>query len=217
MVKIRYSELPAGLHVIAEADSRGTVVYLLPGLTPAQRRAALARARSSGRMGQGPALPALSMVAAIGADRVRTATRTSAAAMRRHPMLLLPPLAVLVSGALVVTLMSFATVTSGPPGKAAPGQLPTLGINGGQPGSGGHGHSSARPGHHRRGPAGPGRPHHHLRSPGSAAAQAPYSPAPTSTPSPTAGSRAPSPSPSPSPSSGGTCLKLGPLGLCVKV
>ena len=39
MVKIRYSELPAGLHVRAEARGRDTVIYLLPGLTPAQRRA----------------------------------------------------------------------------------------------------------------------------------------------------------------------------------
>ncbi len=111
MVKIRYSELPAGLHVAVEADGRGAIIYLLPGLTPAQRRAALIRARSSARMGQGPPLPALGMAAAVAADRARTTFINGAAAMRRHPMLLLPPLIVLVSGALVVVLTSIVTLT----------------------------------------------------------------------------------------------------------
>jgi hypothetical protein len=111
MVKIRYSELPAGLHVRAESRGRDTVIYLLPGLTPAQRRAALIRVRSSSRVGQGPRLPAASMALAIGTDRLRTTVTNGAAAMRGHPVLLLPPLVLLVSSAIVFVLMSFVTLT----------------------------------------------------------------------------------------------------------
>src|ERR1700723_3335145 len=111
MVKIRYSELPAGLHVRAEARGRDTVIYLLPGLTPAQRRAALIRVRSSSRMGHGPRLPAASMAMAVGADRLRPTVPNGAAARRGPPVLLLPPLILLVSGAIVFVLMSFVTLT----------------------------------------------------------------------------------------------------------
>ena len=58
MIKIRYADLPGGLHVRVEARGKDTIIYLLPGLTVAQRRAALRRARSSARMGHGPRLPA---------------------------------------------------------------------------------------------------------------------------------------------------------------
>ncbi len=215
MVKIRYAELPAGLHVVAESERRGTVVYLLPGLTPAQRRAALDRVRSSALMGQGPPLPALATAVAISADRMRTTIRTSAAALRGHPMLFLPPLMALASGAIVVMLMSFATLTVAPPGNTNPGQVPTLGIDGGaQAADGAHGDPSARTAHHHRGLAGPGRPHRHLPSARSATAPVPYSPGATPAPSP---SPSPGQSGSPSPSPSGTCLKLGPLGLCVRV
>ena len=121
MVKIRYTELPAGLHVAVRAQGRSTVIYLLPGLTPDQRRAALARARSSGLIGQGPLLPPFALARAMAADRAVTLTRNGVLAMRGHPMLLLPPLIVLVSGAIVFTLMSFVTLRVGgrPRGQAA--------------------------------------------------------------------------------------------------
>ena len=48
MIKIRYRdprELAPGLYAAAERHSRGTTVYLLPGLSVAQRRAALRRGR----------------------------------------------------------------------------------------------------------------------------------------------------------------------------
>ena len=106
MVKIRYSELPAGLHVAVKTDGHQTVVYLLPGLTPAQRHAALTRVRRSALMGQGPSLPRFAMAKAVAADRVWVTARTGAAAMWRHPMLLLPPLMLLVSGVVVLVLNS---------------------------------------------------------------------------------------------------------------
>ena len=57
MIKIRYRdprELAPGLYAAAECHSRGTTVYLLPGLSAAQRRAALRRLRISARRGCGP-------------------------------------------------------------------------------------------------------------------------------------------------------------------
>jgi hypothetical protein len=216
MVKIRYSELPAGLHVIAEADRRGTVVYLLPGLTPAQRQAALIRVRSSARMGHGPALPALAMAAAIAADRARTTTRNGAAALRGHPMLFLPPLIVVVSSAIALVLMSFVTLNVAPHGTAAAASVPTLGIGAWPSTSRDHHRSRAPAGHHRHRPAGRRRSHHTASprpsaSGSGAEAPAPYrsGPAPWPSSSPTGGS--------PSPSPGGTCIKLGPLGLCMTI
>ena len=125
MVKIRYSALPSGLHVAAAADHDGTVVYLQPGLTQAQRRAALVRVRSSARMGQGPTLPRPAMARAIAADKVRTNARIGAAAARRHPMLFLPPTILLVVSAAVLVLMTVQPLmlaTQGNVGAA----LPTL-------------------------------------------------------------------------------------------
>src|SRR5215472_19251350 len=125
MVKIRYSELPAGLHVAAAADREGTVVYLQPGLTSVQRRAALTRVRSSARIGQGPTLPGPAMARAIAADRVRTNARIGAAAARRHPMLFLPPALVLLVSAVAILIMSIQPLmlaTQGNVGAA----LPTL-------------------------------------------------------------------------------------------
>jgi hypothetical protein len=113
MVKIRYAELPAGLHVVAKERDGCTVVYLLPGLTPQQRRAALTFARRSARIGQGPSLPAVDMAFAVAADRAWTTGRTVLAVLRKHPMLLLPLVAA-VSAVIVVTMMSVVTVSLGP-------------------------------------------------------------------------------------------------------
>jgi hypothetical protein len=110
MVKIRYAELPAGLHVATEDRDGCTVVYLLPGLTPPQRRAALTFARRSARIGHGPSLPAVDMAFAVAADRARTTGRTVLAVLRKHPMLLLPLVAV-VSAVIVITMLSFVTTS----------------------------------------------------------------------------------------------------------
>jgi hypothetical protein len=175
MIKIRYAELPAGLHVTAEGDRRGTVVYLLPGLTPAQRRAALRRIRSSARMGQGPTLPAPAMAAAIAADRARTTARTCAAAMRGHPVLFLPPLIAVVVSAIVFMLMLQVPLTVTLQDRAA-ASLPTLPVG-----------SSTSVNH---------RPHHHhlvgstARQPGVPAQQwRPPASAPSPDPSPSPDSR----------------------------
>ncbi len=71
MIKIRYSDLPAGLHVQTVVQGRHTILYLLPGLSTAERRAAVHRARSNARVGYGPRMPAAGVAFALGADRVR--------------------------------------------------------------------------------------------------------------------------------------------------
>jgi hypothetical protein len=222
MVKIRYTDLPAGLHVSAEKHGRHTVIYLLPGLTAAQRRAALIRVRSSARMGHGPQLPAVRMAVAVGLDRLRSIVCNGAGAMRAQPLLLLPPLILLVSGGIVFMLMSFVTLTvrshdpaqgaTRPPGRVAPTpprhsrpspdpstvQPAVVGPRGSQPGT-------YRPGKARPTPS--------VSSPSSTPPI--ISDSPTPSPTPSTLSPSPSPTPSPSASQSQSCLKLGPLGLCV--
>jgi hypothetical protein len=149
MVKIRYSELPAGLHVAAAADHEDTVVYLQPGLTSAQRRAALIRVRSSARIGQGPALPRPAMARAIAADRVRTNARIGAAAARRHPMLFLPPVFLLVISAIAFLLMSIQPLTVTNQGSVTAG-LPTLHVRAQNTPTPPPSQPASNPRHHRR-------------------------------------------------------------------
>jgi len=229
MVKIRYSELPAGLHVSAESQGRQTIIYLHPGLTAQQRRAALVRVRSSGRMGRGPRLSTAAMALAMGTDRLRTTVRNGAAATRGHPLLLLPPLILLVSSAIVFVLMSFVTLTVRPHAPVATKQLvapsnPAVKGQGGTSPGGRPGHRAASPGPGGAGPVGTGSgPTPSARvapSPSSSGSQSPApvrSDTPTPSPSTSAASPTPSPSPSPSQSQSSTCLKIGPLGLCLKL
>jgi hypothetical protein len=149
MVKIRYSELPAGLHVAAAADRECTVVYLQPGLTSVQRRAALMRVRSSARMGQGPTLPRPAMARAIAADRMRTNARIGAAAARRHPMLFLPPVFLLVISAIAFVFMSIQPLTVSNQSNVVAG-LPTSHVRGGAVAIPRPSYVSSSPRHHRR-------------------------------------------------------------------
>jgi hypothetical protein len=110
MVRIRYSELPVGLHVTAVAVGRQTIVYLLPGLTRAERQAALLRVRSSAHMGHGPSLPAFGLARALAADWLRTRARTLGAAVRRHPLLLVPAAALISSLTVLVLVPGASTV-----------------------------------------------------------------------------------------------------------
>ncbi len=132
MVKIRYTELPAGLHVAAKSSRGDTIVYLLPGLTPAERRVALNRVRSSGLMGHGPRPSAASLLIADGVDRLRTVAANGAAAMRGHPVLLIPSL--LVMTGTLFALVSLATMTVPQPagGAASPNTLRSNHVTGGQ-------------------------------------------------------------------------------------
>ena len=124
MIKIRYADLPPGLHARAEANRRHAIIYLRPGLTHAERRAALLRVRRSASMGHGPRLPAGRVAAAVARDRITATTRNGAAAFRAHPLLLLPPVLIVASATLVYVMLSavsitFPHATPGPPAAAS--------------------------------------------------------------------------------------------------
>jgi hypothetical protein len=105
VIKMRYADLPGGLHAHAEARGRHTVIYLLPGLTVSQRRAALRRLRSGARVGHGPRLSGAGIARAAAADRVRTNLKNAAAALRVHPGILAPPLVLSVAAAVAFVLL----------------------------------------------------------------------------------------------------------------
>lgn len=236
MIKIRYSDLPAGLHLSAEVRGKHTVLFLLPGLTAAQRKAALRRARSAARVGHGPALPAPGLARAVAADRIATTVRNGLAAMRMHPAIFIPPLIIMVSVAITyVLLVSFSIRFIPPqsephlvlpssgrgaahsPGTGGPGSRPASGAEPGSPGtSDPDPSSSGRPGSRPPSPSASPSPGGSGRPTGS---PSPSAPVPSRSPDP---SRSPGPSPStvPSPdpgssSGGGVCVKVGPLGVCV--
>ena len=177
MVKIRYADLPGGLHIRAVARGKDTIVYLLPGLTAEQRQAALRRARSSGRMGQGPRLPAAGVAGAVMVDRFRTTVRNGAAAMRGHPAVFVPPILIIVTAAVAYLLLVSVSIRMGKPQASQPGD-PIPAAVAPPPGS-----SDQRPAP---------RPTH------SASVRLIYEPAPRR--SAGGGHRGPSPSPSPTPS-----------------
>jgi hypothetical protein len=229
LIKIRYQDLPAGLHVRTEATGRSTVIYLLPGLTHAERRAALLRARRSAQVRGGPRLTASGVAAAVVRDRLAATARNGVKAFRAHPMLLLPPLMIAAGATLIYVMLSAEMITfpqagaGGPSMHAQPGQLGAGDASqagqqirndwqppGQQPPTG-RASGSTPPG--RRPPD----------SPPAVAVSA--SPAPSATPSPGPSQPSPaSPSPSGSPTAGpgspvpspsATCIGLGPLSLCL--
>jgi hypothetical protein len=147
VIRIRYSsELQPGLNGHAERHDRTTVVYLLPGLTPAERAAALRRLRQHGRMGRGPVLPRWQLGIALLADRVRMAFGQAGAIVRTHPAgSTLPVVAVsaAVAGFLLLSAVSIRivhaplAVGSGParavPVQTAGGTIPGAQAPGAQP------------------------------------------------------------------------------------
>jgi hypothetical protein len=87
------------MYAEAECGLRGIIVYLLPGLTSAQRKAALRRLRQEGSRGCGPRLPSAQLAAALVVDRMRSGIGSIVAAVRQHPVGTLLP-AVLAGGLL---------------------------------------------------------------------------------------------------------------------
>jgi hypothetical protein len=234
VIRIRYADLPAGLHIRAVARGKDTIIYLLPGLTAAQRQAALRRARTSGRMGQGPRLPVAGVAGAMMVDRLRATVRNGAAAMRAHPAIFVPPMMIVLAAAVAYVLLVSVSIKirepqaspqSGAPIAAA--VAPPPGSKAGSPGSrsGSLPGSSGQP--QRPAPSRTGGGHR-------AAGPSPSpSPAPSADPSPSASpspAPVPSPSPAPTPSAGGPdssgsgsgssddgglCLDVGLLGVCL--
>ena len=235
MVKIRYADLPDGMHAQAQGSGRQTVIYLAPGLSPGQRTAALRRLIRASRRGHGPRLrrPAVSL--AVARESVRATLRNGSTAARCHPVGSLAIAALLT--AAVVCYAVFVSVTirlnprPGPPGaQGAPPVVRESGVPlpGSGPGrrGGPSGGSAGGPGAASAAAPSPGR-----SAPGTAGAPSQLAASPTplatasgATPSPSAqpSSAAPSPAPDPASSSssgrpGGVCLSVGPLGVCVSV
>ena len=226
VIKIRYSDLPAGLHLSAEVRGKHTVLFLLPGLTAPQRKAAVRRARSAARVGHGPALPALGLARAVAADRIATTVRNGLAATRMHPAIFIPPMIIMVSVAITYVLLVSFSIRFVPPQFEPHLVLPNSGrgaVHSPRTADPGSGAEPGSPG--TTGLAPPGRPGARSPSPSASPSPATSGRLPSGSPSPSAPvpSRSPGPSPSappapdPGSSSGGSgvCLKVGLLGVCV--
>lgn len=206
MIRIRYSsELRPGLNGHAERLDRTTVVYLLPGLTPAERAATLRRLHQHGRMGRGPVLPRWQLGLALLADRVRMAFGQAGAIVRTHPAgSTLPVMAVsaAVAGFLVLSAVSIrivhtpvaappvASAAAGEPGEPGePGaQVPGAQVPGAQAR---HQHGTGQPG---SGPVNSRAPAASSPGSGSGSGSGAPTPAPGSTSTPTRSGTAPPPS-----------------------
>ncbi len=113
MIKIRYrdpNELSPGLHAAAERHGRSTTVYLLPGLSVAQRRAALRRLKISARRGYDPRLPAPQLAVALAADRIRTTVGRAGNVFRSHPAGSTVPVMVVSAGAIAFLALSAVSI-----------------------------------------------------------------------------------------------------------
>jgi hypothetical protein len=113
MIRIRYrgsNELSPGLHAEAEQHGRRTTVYLLSGLTAAERRSALRRLRLTARMGHCPRLPAGQLAFALLMDRIRTGIGRAGAVLRLHPAGSTVPIMVLSGGAIAFLLFSTVSI-----------------------------------------------------------------------------------------------------------
>jgi hypothetical protein len=113
MIRIRYrgpNELSPGLHAAAEQRGRRTTVYLLSGLTAAERRSALRRLRLTARMGHCPRLPAGQLAFALLMDRIRTGIGRAGAVLRLHPAGSTVPIMVLSGGAIAFLLFSTVSI-----------------------------------------------------------------------------------------------------------
>jgi hypothetical protein len=113
MIKIRYcdsNELSPGLHAAAERHGRSTTVYLLPGLSAPQRRAALRRLKISAGRGYDPRLPAPQLALALLADRIRTALGLAGAVFRSHPAGSTVPVMVVSAGAITFLALSAVSI-----------------------------------------------------------------------------------------------------------
>jgi len=231
VIKIRYADLPEGLHVRIEARGQRAVIYLRPGLSGAQRREALRQVRRTARLAAGPRLSASGVALAAAMDTAKSTARNGSAAVRCHPAGSLFLTALLASA--VVCYMLFVSVSiqliPAPPDA---GGRPAVRV-GGTPSPHGGPHRAAGPsGHRLSGPAATSSPRG-AASPGASASASASTPKPgparlaASPVPPRSVSPAPVPSRSPtgaapSPSAaardpGGVCVHVGPLGVCLSV
>jgi hypothetical protein len=143
VIKIRYADLPQGLHAQVRTGGRRPVIYLLPGLSPAQRRDALRRLIRTSRQGYGPRLRVGGVAFAVARDVTTSAARTGLAAVRGHPAGSGVLAAFLAAAVVCYSLFVTVTVRLGPrPAEpsaaagAAPSGLRQAGGPGRSPGGG---------------------------------------------------------------------------------
>src|SRR5580693_2364575 len=162
MISVRYChwrELSPGLNATAQCNGRGTVVYLVPGLTRDERRAALRRLRMASRVGAGPELPAAQLAFGLLAERIRTAAGRARAIFRVHPAASALPV-LLVSAGVVVFMSLSAVSVQVLPQQAAAGPSPRLAPGPAAPAVGGHADppgAAGRSGSHTRHGSGSGQ------------------------------------------------------------
>jgi hypothetical protein len=245
VIKIRYrdaDELSPGLHAAAVRQGRNTIVFLLPGLTAAERRAALRRLRLSARMGYCPPLPPAQLALALVADRIRTTVGQLGTLVRSHPAGSTVPVMVISAGAIAFLALSAVSIhvlhlphdpgrssaLSGTNGISARG-IPAPSPSPAPPTTGGSSPIGAtdEPSFSTSPPV-PFRPRPRpsTRTGSSSTAGAGVVPSigpPTPTGIPTLADPDPDPTPSPtdtpamrqpSPTPTSTCLQVGPLGVC---
>jgi hypothetical protein len=239
VIKIRYADLPQGLHAQLRTCGRRRVIYLLPGLSPAQRRDALRRLTRTSRQGYGPPLPAAGVTLAVAGDVAKSTTRNGLAAIRCHPVGSAILAAFLTTAVVCYSLFVTVTVRFSPRLAAAPARPPYPGGPGRSPGGGASGPATQPASTTPRGvppaasasgagsvpsgrPGGPGPlPTGTWSGPGGVLPSTPAGPSPGTSPSPS-----PAPSAVPSPAGpgpqqpprgnpGGLCFQLGPLGVCI--
>jgi hypothetical protein len=225
MISVRYChshELSPGLNASVECSRRGTVVYLVPGLTRDERHSALRRLRSAGVVVflalSAVSIQVLPEQAVPGPSPVRgpgpaATARGTGGIQERRPAF--NPVNLVRAGS--------PGSRGGPAGSTRPGASsshPGLGGQGsGGQGSGGQGSGGQGSGGQGSGSQDPG---------GGGGPTLAGSANPARTPGPVTGASSPAhagtpnaaPSPSPSPPAGGgggTCLQVGPLGVCLSL
>ncbi|HEX8008331.1 MAG TPA: hypothetical protein VF482_18105 [Trebonia sp.] len=107
----------------------------MPGLTSAQRKAALRRLRQEARRGCGPRLPVPQLAVALVADRIRVTFRNTGAVIRLHPAGSILPTAAIGCLMVLFVLASVSVRIIPQPGAAGSGGVP---VNDGS-GAGGSG------------------------------------------------------------------------------
>ena len=245
MIKIRYADLPHGLHARVHTVGRRTVIYLLPGLSAVQRRDALGRLIRASRQGYGPRLRTPEVRFAVARDVAKTTTRNGLAAVRCHPAGSVALAALIAAGVLcyaffVTVTVRFTPNPAGPP-VAAPAGPHGPAVR--SPGRGGRARAGTRPavpGGRTAAAAGPAAGAGAGTGPASAppgqaassmplptgtwsapggvlpsGSAGPSSPPPSATPSPVPSPASPGPAPPAQGDPGGLCLHLGPLGVCI--
>ncbi len=228
MIKIRYAHLPDGRHARAEAQGGRTVIYLMPGLSPAQRRGALRKVRRASQLGPGPRLSTSGVALAAARDSAKTTSRNGIAAIRCHPAGSLFLTALLAS--VIVCYVLFVSVSIQLiPTPPLPGATPTM--RGDRVGAAaGDGRDPVPPASQPLAVAGPppasadASPQASATASGAAPSQLADTPVPFPISSLTPPA-SPSPSPTASPTAaptgggdpGGLCVDIASLGVCLTV